>query len=210
MNNYLLEEPILLNCTWVFYTLRQISCIWRGKFVRSHITSLFVGIDLRVSIGFFISCFRTLKSTRTVIHRYLVSSLLLASILFLVGIERTQNKVIFLYMDSSTNKKDIDRSRLLEMFLRKGVLKICSKFVGEHPCRSVISIKLQSSFIEIAFRYGCSPVNFLHIFRAPLPKNTSGGLYLYWPISWERFHLSQFIFFNSFTVISAECWELLK
>ena len=29
-----------------------------------------------------------------------------------------------------------------EMFLVKGVLKICSKFTGEHPCRNVISIKL--------------------------------------------------------------------
>ena len=29
-----------------------------------------------------------------------------------------------------------------EVFLRKGVLKICNKFTGEHPCRSVISIKL--------------------------------------------------------------------
>ena len=28
------------------------------------------------------------------------------------------------------------------MFLGKGVLKICSKFTGEHPCRSAISIKL--------------------------------------------------------------------
>ena len=33
------------------------------------------------------------------------------------------------------------------VLLRKGVLKICSKFTGEHPCRSVISIKLQSSFV---------------------------------------------------------------
>ena len=29
-----------------------------------------------------------------------------------------------------------------EVFLGKGVLKICSKFIGEHPCRSVISVKL--------------------------------------------------------------------
>ena len=29
--------------------------------------------------------------------------------------------------------------------LGKDVLKICSKFTGEHPCRSMISIKLQSS-----------------------------------------------------------------
>ena len=28
------------------------------------------------------------------------------------------------------------------MLLEKGVLKICRKFTGEHPCRSVISIKL--------------------------------------------------------------------
>ena len=30
--------------------------------------------------------------------------------------------------------------------LGKGVLKICSKFVGEHPSQSVISIKVQSNF----------------------------------------------------------------
>ena len=29
-----------------------------------------------------------------------------------------------------------------EVFLRKGVLKICCRFTGEHPCRSAISIKL--------------------------------------------------------------------
>ena len=28
------------------------------------------------------------------------------------------------------------------MILGKGVLKICSKFTGEHPCGSAISIKL--------------------------------------------------------------------
>ena len=54
------------------------------------------------------------------------------------------------------------------MFLRKGVLKICRKFAGEHACQSVISIKLQSNLIEITFRHGCSPVILLHIFRTPL------------------------------------------
>ena len=29
-----------------------------------------------------------------------------------------------------------------ELFLGKGVVKICSKFTGEHPCQSAISIKL--------------------------------------------------------------------
>ena len=64
------------------------------------------------------------------------------------------------------------------MFLRKGVLKIWSKFTGEHQCRSAISIKLQSYFIEIALWHGCSPVNLLHIFRTPFPRNTSGWLLL--------------------------------
>ena len=64
------------------------------------------------------------------------------------------------------------------MFLGKVVLKICSKFTGEHPCRGVISIKFQSNFIEITLQHGCSPVNLLHIFRTPFPKDTSGGLYL--------------------------------
>ena len=31
-------------------------------------------------------------------------------------------------------------------FLRKGVLKIRSKFTGEMPCRSAISVKLQNNF----------------------------------------------------------------
>ena len=32
-----------------------------------------------------------------------------------------------------------------------------------------------SIFIEITLWDGCSPENLLHIFRAPFPKNTSGG-----------------------------------
>ena len=70
------------------------------------------------------------------------------------------------------------RSSSLEVFLGKGVLKICSKFTGEHPCRSAISKKLQSNFIEITLRHGCSPKNLLHIFRTPFSKNTSGRLLL--------------------------------
>ena len=65
-----------------------------------------------------------------------------------------------------------------EVFLGKGVLKICGKFIGEHPYRSVISIKLQSSFTEITLRHGCSPVNLLYIFRTSFPKKTSGMLLL--------------------------------
>ena len=66
------------------------------------------------------------------------------------------------------------------VFLVKGVLKICSKFTGEHPCRSVISIKLLCNFIEITLRHGCSPVKLLHIFRTPFTKNTSERLFCSW------------------------------
>ena len=65
------------------------------------------------------------------------------------------------------------------MFLRKGILKICSKFTTEHPYRSVISMKLHSNFIEITFLHGCSPVNLLHIFRTLFHKNTSSGLLVF-------------------------------
>ena len=34
------------------------------------------------------------------------------------------------------------------------------------------------NFIEIALWHGCSPVNLLHIFRTPFPRNTSGWLLL--------------------------------
>ena len=67
------------------------------------------------------------------------------------------------------------RSSPSEVSLGKGVLNICSKFTGEHPCQSAISIKLICNFIEIALRHGCSPVNLLHIFRTSFPKNTSEG-----------------------------------
>ena len=37
---------------------------------------------------------------------------------------------------------------------------------------------MQSNFIEITLRYGCSSVNLLHFFRIPFLKNTPGGLLL--------------------------------
>ena len=53
---------------------------------------------------------------------------------------------------------------------KKGVLKLWSKFTGEHP--------LQTNFTEITLRHGCSLVNLRHIFGPPFPKNTPGGLLL--------------------------------
>ena len=82
-------------------------------------------------------------------------------------------EVLFLYHEVM-----ITRSSPSMVFLLKGVLKICSKFTGEHPCRSAISIKSLCSFIEITLRHGCSRVNLLHIFETPFSKNTSRRLLL--------------------------------
>ena len=76
------------------------------------------------------------------------------------------------------------RSSHPQVFLEKGVLKICSKFTGEHPCQSAISIKLQSNSLEIALRHGCSPVNLLVIFRRPIPKTITGRLLLNIDLKW--------------------------
>ena len=70
------------------------------------------------------------------------------------------------------------RSSHSKVFLGKDVLKICSKFTVNHPCRSAISINLLCNFIEITLRHGCTHVNLLHIFRTPFYKNTCGWLLL--------------------------------
>ena len=53
-----------------------------------------------------------------------------------------------------------------ELFLQRGVLKICCKYTGKHPCGSV------------ALLHGCAAVNLLHIFKTLFYKNTSGGMLL--------------------------------
>ena len=49
------------------------------------------------------------------------------------------NQVFFGTQDKTTRNFRNSRPKV---FLGKGVLKICSKFTGEHPCWSVISIKV--------------------------------------------------------------------
>ena len=52
----------------------------------------------------------------------------------------------------------------------------------KQPSRGVLrkrcSEKLLCNFFEITLRQECSPVNLLHIFRTPFPRNTSGWLLL--------------------------------
>ena len=42
--------------------------------------------------------------------------------------------------------------------MERGVLRVCCGFSTAHPCVGVISIKLPSSFVEIALLHGCSSV----------------------------------------------------
>ena len=84
----------------------------------------------------------------------------------------------FIKMRSRPMRFSVNRSRLPEVILGKDFLTICSKFTGEHPCQSVISIKLLCNFIKTTLQHGCSPVYLLCIFKTPFPKNTSGGLLL--------------------------------
>ena len=62
------------------------------------------------------------------------------------------------------------------MFLVKGVLKICSKFTGEHSCRSVISIKFLEKYtnedlkISLFFRLFVKQY-FLNFGFLPTPQN---------------------------------------
>ena len=61
-----------------------------------------------------------------------------------------------------------NRSSPPEVFLWEGVLKICSTFAGEHPCRNVISIKLKSHFgMDVLLQICC--IFSEHLFlRTPL------------------------------------------
>ena len=51
--------------------------------------------------------------------------------------------------------------------------KRCSENMQQIYKRTLI---LKCDFIEITLRHGCSPVNLLHIFRAPFSRNYSGWL----------------------------------
>ena len=78
-----------------------------------------------------------------------------------------------------TSWSGFERSSPPEVFSGKNVLKICSTFTGEHPCWSVIPIKILCNFIEITLRHRRCPVNLLHIFRKTFHKKTYGELLLF-------------------------------
>ena len=60
------------------------------------------------------------------------------------------------------------------MFLGKF---IGEKFIGEHPCRNAISIKLQSNVIEITLRHRRSPASLLQIFKTLFLRTPLDGCF---------------------------------
>ena len=53
-------------------------------------------------------------------------------------------------------------------------------YIQKQPPRGVLKKRCSENMQKIlALRHGCSPVNLLHIFRTPFPRNTSGWLLLY-------------------------------
>ena len=83
------------------------------------------------------------------------------------------------YFKGDILKKSLSLDATSIDFLTKRCSKNMQQIYWRTPCWSVISIKLQNNFIEISFWHRCLPVNLLHIFRIPFPKNNSGQLLLY-------------------------------
>ena len=86
------------------------------------------------------------------------------------------------------------RSSHPEVFLGKDPLKICCKFTGT----PMPKCDFNKVAVAITLRHGCSPVNLLHIFRTPFPRNASGRILLKntWHKEkdwWEGFQLEKFI-----------------
>ena len=107
-------------------------------------------------------------------------------------------KSFFMTINSFYNFKF--RQQPFRDVLKKRCYENMQQIYKRTPMPKCVSTKLQSNFIEIILRHGCSPVNLLHVFRTTFPKNTSEGLLLkfqvfrrLWIISvdhgWTKFFL---------------------
>ena len=76
--------------------------------------------------------------------------------------------------------KTIGQKQPSRSVLKKWCFENMQQIYRRTPMTKCDFNKVASKFIKIALRHGCSPVNLLHIFKAPFPKNTSGRLLLYW------------------------------
>ena len=128
-------------------------------------------LSITIAISFSIKLERMLKISYLYINSLFWKSLLNLKTLIWTNVYKIN---LFIQTFECWRDSNVQKSRTShpEVFLRKDVPKIYSKFTGEHPCRSMISIKLLCNSIEITLRHGRSPVNILHIFRTPFRENT--------------------------------------
>ena len=82
------------------------------------------------------------KSNNDTIITITIAILILKiKVLLILITKMTLAAIILMRITLMGKQKQLSRGTSPEGFLYKGVLKICSKFTGEHPCPSVISIK---------------------------------------------------------------------
>ena len=84
------------------------------------------------------------------------------------------------------------KSSSLKVLLAEGALKICSKFTGEHPCQSVISVKLQNKTLAWVFssKFTAYFQNTLSL-RTPLDGCFGDFLVVYWVFFKGQFLLKE-------------------
>ena len=173
----------LLTCNFLLFLWPKLyrpskHCLFSKTFSR-HLedvfsVTLFVFQDLLKTSSRRLQDLFTIRLPKTSSRRFPKTSLRRFQDIFKMSSKTSSRRVC---KTSSRNLQDVLEDKKLfkssgpQVFLGKGVLNICSKFTGDHPCRSAISIKLLCNFIEIALRHGWSLVNWLHIFRTPFPKN---------------------------------------
>ena len=72
--------------------------------------------------------------------------------------------------------------RALQSFQNQPLIGVfiwsCSENI-QQICRSAISLKLQSNFIEITLRHGCSAVKLLNIFKTSFPEKPLNGCFYF-------------------------------
>ena len=100
-----------------------------------------------------------------------------------VWIKKCLQKLAYIFFSNAKISAKLHLSPVKMVWLvqkqpsRGAVRKRCSKNM-QQIYRKTPMLKLQSNFIEITLRYGCSPVNLLHILRTPFSRSTSGRLLL--------------------------------
>ena len=95
-------------------------------------------------------------------------------------------KSFFMTINSFYNFKF--RQQPFRDVLKKRCYENMQQIYKRTPMPKCVSTKLQSNFIEIILRHGCSPVNLQHVFRTTFPKNTSEGLLLKFQV-FRRFRI---------------------